>query len=146
MCTGTDRGEPARYSDQPGLAVVLLLSSSLTFLLRCLQAGAAADAVEVNGACSLLVACQEGHLECTELLIGARANINLAMHPHAADNEGGFTPLIAAAKNGHILCAKALLNVGADPNMAATVRSWNALKFAEDGGHANICALLRNEN
>ena len=44
-----------------------------------IEEGAAVDATEKNGAASLLLSCQNGHLACTKLLIDSQADVNLAM-------------------------------------------------------------------
>ena len=106
-----------------------------------LEAGVRVDAVEPNGASGLLIACQQGKVACCNLLIGAHADINLAMHQHAADDEGGFTPLVAAAQNGHDGCARALLEAGARKDLATAAGS-TALSLARSNGHAALCALL----
>ena len=78
-----------------------------------LKARAAVDAVERNGASSLLLACQNGHDACVELLLEHSADPNLAMAPGAEDGEGQFTPLITAAKNGRATVVRTLLQAGA---------------------------------
>ena len=77
---------------------------------------------------------------CTKLLIDSQADVNLAMHPDAADDEGGFTPLIAAAKNGHAQCARVMIEAGAAVD-AADNEGMTALLWAGKNGH-EPCARI----
>jgi ankyrin repeat protein len=55
-----------------------------------------------NGEAALHMACQNGHLKCTQRLIGAGANVELV-------RDDGCTSLMTAAANGHEECVDAVL-------------------------------------
>ena len=76
-----------------------------------------------------------------KLLIDSHADVNQAMHPDAADDEGGFTPLIAAAKNSQEHCVRALLEAGARKDLT-TQQGSTALSLARQNGHDALCRLL----
>ena len=52
------------------------------------------------------MACQEGHVECAQLLLGAGAAVDLAMNI-------GATPLFVACQEGHVECVQLLSSHGA---------------------------------
>ena len=64
-----------------------------------LNNGAAIDAIQQDGATSLLFASHNGHEACVNLLIELGAGVNLAMNADAPDGEGSFTALISACIN-----------------------------------------------
>ena len=55
-----------------------------------------------NGEAALHLACHNGHLKCTQRLIGAGANVELV-------GDDGCTSLMTAAANGHEECVDAVL-------------------------------------
>jgi hypothetical protein len=60
------------------------------------------DAQHNNGLTALLLAARNGHTDCVQLLIAARANID-------AQNNDGWTALMYATLNGHTDCARLLI-------------------------------------
>ena len=110
-----------------------------------LKARAAVDAVERNGASSLLLACQNGHDACVELLLEHSADPNLAMAPGAEDGEGQFTPLITAAKNGRATVVRTLLQAGAHRD-AVTIDGATPLVLAQNNEHSAVVEFCSHES
>ena len=79
-----------------------------------------------RGGTALLIACQEGHVNCVQLLCDGGATIELA-------NSMGATPLFIASRYGNADCVRLLLSLGAT---ASTVR--------EDGSSALFKACQKN--
>eukprot|EP00966_Prymnesium_polylepis_P150908 3485991-Prymnesium_polylepis.1 len=107
-----------------------------------IEAKANVDAVERNEASSLLIASQNGHAACVDVLITHQADVNLAMAPDAEDGEGGFTPLITAAKNGHAAVVRALLQAGARTD-AVTTDGATPLALAQSSMHLDVVKMLQ---
>jgi uncharacterized protein len=77
-----------------------------------------------------------GSAEIVHALLDAGADAN-------ARQQGGFTALHAAAHNGDAVMVRDLLAHGADPR-EMTEEGRTPLSFAEEKGHDEIAALLRN--
>ena len=95
-----------------------------------LKAGTAVNARLPNGEAALNLACQNGHLECTKVLLSAGADVELAM-------DNGSTSLMKAAQNGHDHVARELLVAKADPNKA-NAKGFVALMHACQNGHLEV--------
>ena len=127
----SDRGTPlhfAAFFGQPAAAALLLERGadvhavSPTFgNVTPLHSGAASP---VNGA------------EIVHLMLAAGADAN-------ARQSGGFVALHAAAQKGDARMARDLLEHGADPSLA-TDDGRTALSIAEEQGHEDVAALLRD--
>ena len=74
-----------------------------------LEAGADADAAQLDGSSALLWASHRDDVESVQLLIDAGADASAA-------NDLGATPLWAASENGGTAVVRLLLEAGADPN------------------------------
>jgi hypothetical protein len=72
-----------------------------------LTTGADKEAKQQGGCPALIIAAQEGHDKCVELLLNAGCNIN------ALSNDG-LSALHCAVKNEHIDCVRTLVRCGAD--------------------------------
>lgn len=93
------------------------------------------DAGDSSGWTALHYAADKGFDDLVVLLIeegGAAAN---------SKDEMKRTPLHLAANAGRVEAVKALLSRGAAKGLK-TVVGWTALKYAEEGGHTEIAALL----
>ena len=117
---------------------------------------------------SLCLSAQEGHLDCCQKLIAAKASINmtddsgssplyLACHASHEDivavlceqpdikpeqgNDKGITPLYVAAEHSLFEAAKLLLNLGADPEHH-THHGSTPVDVALFTGHLPTCSLL----
>jgi ankyrin repeat protein len=71
----------------------------------------AADQANEQGITALMVACQDGHLDCVRTLLEAGA-------PVAQADEQGFTGLMLACGKGHVECVRTLLEAGAPVEQA----------------------------
>jgi hypothetical protein len=74
-----------------------------------LEAGAPVEQAKQNGGTALMMACQNGHVDCVHALLEAGAPMEQA-------GQDGFTVLIAACQNGHLDCVRALLEADASVN------------------------------
>jgi ankyrin repeat protein len=72
----------------------------------------------------LVYAARENCIECAELLVAAKADVNQTTHY-------GWTPLLTATQNRHYKLAAFLLDHGANPNLANN-GGWNPLYLAVD--------------
>jgi ankyrin repeat protein len=72
----------------------------------------------------LVYAARENCLQCAELLVAAKADVNQTTHY-------GWTPLLTATQNRHYKLAAFLLDHGADPNLA-NHGGWDPLYLAVD--------------
>lgn len=63
----------------------------------------------------LIIAAQEGHLECLKALVRAHVNLN-AQNDHCC---GGETAMHTAVNKGHYECARLLVEAGADASIEA---------------------------
>lgn len=79
----------------------------LSILLK--QSELSPNAMDSAGQTALHLCADQGHLDCTNLLINAGASIN-------AEDHDGITPLQAAVISGHLEVCKTLLEKGADPD------------------------------
>lgn len=101
------------------------------------RATAAIDKAEnLNAATALHGACLNGAVECVELLLQARALLNVV-------DKDGATPLILAAHHGHIECVKLLVGAGADE--LVEYEGKIAFELAEDAGHESCAKVLERK-
>lgn len=77
-----------------------------------------------GGLTPMVYAAREDCLECVELLVAAKADVNQTTHY-------GWTPLLTATQNRHYKLAAFLLDHGADPNIA-NHGGWTPLYLAVD--------------
>ena len=87
-----------------------------------------------NGGTPLMVAAKHGYKEIVELLVEAKADVNIA------DGDGD-TALILAAENGYTDIVELLVGAGADVNKADKI-GLTALMYAVQDGHADIMKVL----
>ena len=99
-----------------------------------LEGGASVGATNGGGGSALLIACQDGHLECVRLLLEASAAINQA-------NEDGVTPLFKACWQGHLEIVRLLLEAGAAKDQARD-NGATPMGIACFKGHLGIVQLL----
>ena len=100
-----------------------------------MRAGALVDlAATDNGATPLFGASQNGHIECTRLLLGAGAAVDLAA------TDSGATPLYMACLEGHVECMHLLLSAGATVDLASN--GFTPLYLACFQGHGECAQLL----
>ena len=90
-----------------------------------------------HGQTALMLACQNGHLQVTELLLKEGANPNI-------HDEDGWTPILYTSQNGHFQVAESLLKEGADVNVRAN-NGATALILACQNGHFQVAELLLKE-
>ena len=88
----------ACQENRPGMVKVLLEHSKV-----------ALEICRDDGVSPLYVSAHEGHNECLELLIAAKANVN-------STNMAGTAPLYIAAQKGNLEAAELLLAAGANAN------------------------------
>ena len=77
-----------------------------------------------GGLTSMVYAAREDCIQCVELLVAAKADVNQTTHY-------GWTPLLTATQNRHYKIAAFLLDHGADPNLA-NHGGWTPLYLATD--------------
>jgi hypothetical protein len=78
----------------------------------------------------------DGHIECTRLLLGAGASVDLAT------TDDGSTPLYIACRGGHVECTRLLLDAGASVDLATTDNGETPLYIACWKGHVECVRLL----
>ena len=128
------------------------------------------DASRADGLTPLCQASKAGHVRCVELLLQAKANVEAAgavygttsllmaskgghativnmLLDYGADTEVagrayGTTSLVAAGQHGNSEVVALLLRGKADP-FKKLLDGSTALKKAEEAGHKEVCALLR---
>ena len=86
----------------------------------------------------LIFAVSSGNIEAAKILIKNGADIN-----YRSAGFGMMTPLIYAAKQGHLNIVQMLIDLGADVN-AHDAQSKTARMLAEEAGHSDIAAVLKN--
>jgi ankyrin repeat protein len=94
--------------------------------------GAALDAPDEKGLTALVLAIQNGHPECVELLLQMGAN----------PNAGPWTALHEAALMGDAASVRALLQRKADPNRREKQNQGTPVHVACFQGHLDICRVL----
>jgi uncharacterized protein len=77
-----------------------------------------------GGLTPMVYAAREDCIQCVELLVAAKADVNQTTHY-------GWTPLLTATQNRHYKLAAFLLDHGADPNLA-NHGGWTPLYLAVD--------------
>ena len=90
------------------------------------------DSLDEQGLTPLVLAIQNGHPECVELLLQLGAN----------PNAGNWTALHEAALMGDVASTQALLQHKADPNRREKQNRGTPLHVACFQGHLEICRLL----
>mmetsp|Transcript_13196 Transcript_13196/g.36442 ORF Transcript_13196/g.36442 Transcript_13196/m.36442 type:complete len:489 (-) Transcript_13196:304-1770(-) len=100
-------------------------------LRKLLGAGAGSHADDSK---ALLIASSDGHDQCVDALITARANVNIR-------DPDGSTSLVRAAEQGHSRCVLLLLNANADVDLYNTFKA-TALYSASRNGHVECVQLL----
>ncbi len=95
---------------------------------------------EETGAFPLLMAAQQGHTDCVELLLDNGAN------PNQIDEKKGAFPLLQAAQQGHTDCIELLLDNGANPNQVNKENESFPLLMAAHNGHTDCVKLLLDNN
>lgn len=107
-----------------------------TWLSFLIGKGAKLDARDDQGNTPLMAATAIGFTDAAELLIGRRANVNLA-------NNGGETPIIRAVQNRDMAMVRLLLAAGADAKKPDAVAGLSARDYAErDGRSATILRMI----
>ena len=105
----------------------------LTFLLG---NGARPDIQDKNGATPLAVAAQLGWVEGAEMLLRARAAVDLP-------NNRGETPLILAVQKRDVAMVRLLLGKGANPKRTDSAAGYSALDYARrDPRAAGVLKML----
>ena len=90
---------------------------------------------DFDGATALLVACENGHVDCVEALIKAGCD------KEARDNDG-FTGLMIAAENGKLAVVQALLDTGGSDLEAREIDGYTAFQSACFRGHVDCMEAL----
>ena len=107
-----------------------------------IEAGADANAQDVDGGTSLFMAAYRNNVMIVMELIDAGADVNLGCRKHHYPELEGTTPLHMAVQYGYEGCVVALIRGGADihrrTNMGIT-----SLEYAIDYKHEKIAKLLR---
>ena len=98
--------------------------------------GATSGAPGEPSCSALYIACQESHVECARLLLGADAGVNQA-------KDTGATPLFIACQNGQLECVRMLLAAGAAVNQANANGGTPLLVACQKGHSAVVLCLLR---
>ncbi len=103
-----------------------------------LKEGADVNAAQGDGLTALHLAAQEGNLEITKLLLGAKANVE------AKTKIGDYTPLHLAASGARLTVVQALLSAGASPSAVTTTTGVTPLHLAAKAldGELVVKALL----
>jgi uncharacterized protein len=96
----------------------------VTAVKALLKDGADPNAAEGDGLTALHLAAQEGNLDITKVLLGAKANVE------AKTRIGAYTPLHLASGSGHLLVVRALLDAGANPGAVTTTTGVTPLHLA----------------
>jgi ankyrin repeat protein len=90
-------------------ALMEAVVEDITGLLRALLKDGLAGQADEQTFTALMVACQDGHLDCLHAMLEARAPV--AHSAQAVHN--GFTALMLACGKGHVECVRELLETGA---------------------------------
>lgn len=123
-------------SSGEGALHILTRGRDLNWLTYLLGNGAKPDIQDKDGATPLIIAAQLGWLEGAEMLLRARAAVDLA-------NGRGETPLIFAVQNRDPSMVRLLLSKGADPKRTDSAAGYSALDYARrDPRAAAIVKLL----
>lgn len=98
-----------------------------------------------SGISALMLAAEQGHFECVELLVQAGADLELAPSGELAlvMNLCGQTPLFCAAKQGQVKIVKYLLDRGANPRVQNHY-GVSALWIPSQKGMFEVVELLLN--
>ena len=87
-----------------------------------------------DGSTPLMIASQNGHKDTVDLLIDAKADVNV-------QNNNGATALYVASQNGHSEVVSILLKANADPSIAKS-DSCTPLMITSYNGHKDTVDLL----
>lgn len=87
---------------------------------------------------ALLLACENGHTLCTEILLAHNAD------PNIRDFEN-ITPLHKAAENGHLKCIELLINAGADIDARDNENSTPLHKASFSGKKDCVSYLIKKK-
>ena len=96
-----------------------------------ITSGAKVDLKSDDGMTALHLAAQNGHLECTHIILGAN---NLPRNHINVKDDGGWTPLVWACEHKHEAVIRYLIEQGADP-FATDVEMNIALHWAAFSGN-----------
>ena len=110
-----------------------------TEAVRALLAGGAdPDVAQGDGLTPLHMAAQQGHVEITDLLIGAGAALEVRTRL------GGYTPLHLASEAAHVAVVRRLMDAGAEVDAASTTSGVTPLHLAAKALHGEraVRALL----
>ena len=91
------------------------------------------------GYTAVILAAENGHKECVDLLIGNGADLNLS-------NKFGKTALVMAAENGHYDIVLSLCESESSDLNRTSKRGVSALMLAAVKGHARIVKCLTDHN
>lgn len=105
---------------------------------RMIKAGAKVNIVDNEGATPLYMASQNGHYKVVELLLAAKANVNV-VRTDVLKLVRNITPLSMASLNGHYEVVKLLLTYHPDD-----FNLFMASSTALQNGHNRIYKLLKD--
>ena len=111
-----------------------LAQGSVDIVAALLEAGAALEALDTNGATALVIATKLGHSPIVEALLAAGAALE-------AEDKGGMRALHYAAQHGRLAIVESLLRAGAALEAAAGDGS-RPLQYAAANGHALVLETL----
>ena len=103
------------------------------------EVGCDLNATKEDGRTALMAACVSGHLQSVQFLVEAGAIVDLQM---TLGNAKGVTSLMLASDGGSLPIVEFLLLKGANRTLT-TSDGQMALSFAENSGHADVAAALR---
>ena len=122
------------YQAYPAISIAAGAGNAAVVALL-VERGVNANAWAPDGSTALHTAASGGYTGVVEVLVSSRAPIDML-------TKQGISPLYMAAWNGHTGCVKALLDSKA--NYQLRTKWGTALSMAQDEGHADTAALLRN--
>ncbi|MET0376985.1 MAG: ankyrin repeat domain-containing protein [Rhizorhabdus sp.] len=126
------------YSTGETALMITIKRRDLTWSRFLLGKGANPNAKDAQGNSALHAAALLGFQEGAELLVGQRAQVNLA-------NNSGETPLIIAVQQRNTPMVRFLLTNGADPKLADRIAGKSALDYAADDPRGAAVLKILNE-